>query len=201
MILIGITGIIGSGKSTVSNLLRSKGFNVIDLDKVAKEALYSEKAQEDIKRSFGEGVFINGMVSPERLKEIVFLDKKRLKELEDIIHPRVIEEILRHANTFRAKGEKSMIIDGPLIFETGLNKELDKIVVVSADPDKIKERLKIRGMDETDIERRTSCQIPLKEKERLADYVLYNNGTEKDLDKEIIKLMNRIREWEEKDAS
>ncbi|MBP8626246.1 MAG: dephospho-CoA kinase [Syntrophorhabdaceae bacterium] len=200
MILIGITGIIGSGKSTVSSLLKERGFNVIDLDRVAKESLNIEKAKEGIKRCFGEGALINGRVNPERLREVVFTDKNRLKELEDIIHPLVIEELYRQADILRAKGEKSLIVDGPLIFETGLNRNLDKIIVVSAEPNKIRERLKARGMDEADIERRISCQIPLKEKEKQADYVLYNNGTEEELREKISILIERIREWEEQDA-
>ncbi|HOL04903.1 MAG TPA: dephospho-CoA kinase [Syntrophorhabdaceae bacterium] len=201
MILIGITGIIGSGKTTVSRLLKGKGFNIVDLDRLAKEALDIEEVKEEIKKAFGEGIFIDGRISPERLKDIVFVDRERLKQLEDIVHPRVIQGIYRQAEALKSKGERSLIVDGPLIFEKGLNKNLDRIIVVSADQGLIRERLKIRGMDEEDIDRRTSCQIPLKEKEKQADYVLYNNGTEKDLKAQIDILIKRIREWEEEDAS
>lgn len=201
MIKIGITGIIGSGKTTVSNLLRKKGFNVLDLDALAKRALEKKEVLEKIKDVFGEDVIVNGRISPERLKDIVFTDKDRLKQLEGIVHPEVIKEISLQGEILRSRGEGSMIIDGPLIFEKGLHRELDKIIVVSAKQGLIRERLKKRGMDEKDIEARTSFQIPLEEKEKLADYVIHNNGTEKDLQKEVDLLIKRIREWEEQDAS
>ena len=83
------------------------------------------------------------------------------------------------------RGEKAIIIDGPLLFETGLYKKFDKTVVVTADMGIIRERLKKRGMSADDIERRISHQVPLEEKEGAADFVLRNNGTREDLDKEI----------------
>ncbi|HOP85228.1 MAG TPA: dephospho-CoA kinase [Syntrophorhabdaceae bacterium] len=201
MIKIGITGIIGSGKTTVSNLLRSRGFKVIDLDSLAKNALEKKEIIEKIRSEFGEDVIIKGKVSPEKLKGIVFISKEKLKKLEGIIHPEVIKEISLQGEILKSRGEGIMIIDGPLIFEKGLHKELDKIIVVSAEQGLIKERLKQRGMDEKDIEARTSFQIPLSEKEKLADYVIYNNGTKKDLQTQVDLLIERIREWEEKDAS
>lgn len=201
MILVGITGVIGSGKTTVSNQLRNQGFHIIDLDRLAREALESEDATEEIKNTFGEDCIIDGKPSPDKLKELVFGDRERLSALEKIIHPMVIKELNRRADQLKFRGEKTVIVDGPLIFEKGLNKSLDKIVVVSADMQTIKQRLRERGMEQEDIERRIACQIPLSEKERQADYVIYNNKTEKDLEKEIAFLIKRIREWEEKDAS
>jgi len=201
MIKIGITGIIGSGKTTVSNLLRNRGFIVIDLDSLAKNALEKKEVIEKIKSEFTQDVIVNGKVSSEKLKNIVFSSKEKLKKLEDIIHPEVIKEIYLQGEIFKSKGERIMIIDGPLIFEKGLYKELDKIIVVSAEQGLIKERLKQRGMDEKDIEARMSLQIPLSEKEKLADYVIYNNGTKKDLQTQVDLLIERIREWEDKDAS
>ncbi|MCX8110025.1 MAG: dephospho-CoA kinase [Syntrophorhabdaceae bacterium] len=201
MILIGVTGIIGSGKTTASRLIKEKGFNIVDLDRLAKEAFDREEVKKEIERAFGKDIIKEGKVSPERLKDIVFVDRERLRQLEEIIHPRVIEGIYRAAKELELKGIKSLIVDGPLIFEKGLNKNLNKIIVVSAEDKIIKERLKLRGMDEEDIDRRTSCQIPLKEKEKQADYVLYNNGTEKDLEVQIELLIDRIRKWEEEDAS
>lgn len=198
MITIGITGIIGSGKTTASAALKDRGVPVIDLDFLAKKALTLKEVHEDITRELGSGFVVAGEIVVEKLRDIVFTDKEKLTKLEDIIHPRVRAQLWQTVRELEDSGEKAVIVDGPLLFETGLHKELDRTVVVTADMDVIRRRLKIRGMAADDIEKRISHQIPLKEKEKVADYVLYNNGTRKDLDREIKNLMERINEWEVK---
>ena len=196
MITIGITGIIGSGKSTTSQALAKKGIPVVDLDAVAKQVLTLKVVHEDIEREFGPGFVDNGSVVIEKLRDTAFGDKDKLRKLEAITHPRILEHLWQAIRNLENTGRKIVIVDGPLLFETGLYKELDKTVVVTADMDIIRQRLKIRGMEAPDIEKRISQQIPLGEKEKVADYVLLNNGTRDDLDREIDKLMERINEWE-----
>jgi dephospho-CoA kinase len=89
-----------------------------------------------------------------------------------------------------------VIVDGPLLYETDLHKDLDKIVVVSTEKEKIRERLRARGLSDNDMDARTSNQIPLKEKEKRADFVIFNNGTKRDLEQEVEGLLRRIKEWE-----
>ncbi len=201
MITIGITGIIGSGKTTVSQMLQQQGYVVIDLDALAKKVSGTEEVKEDIKRMFGEPYLReDNTVNVELLKDCVFNDAARLRTLESIVHPRIIAEMERQTALRGVAGDKSVIIDGPLIFETDLHKRLDKIVVVSADIDIIKKRLLGRGMDGEDIERRMTNQIPLREKEKAADYVVLNNGTEDDLRKQISVLLEKIKIWEVSDT-
>lgn len=196
MITIGITGIIGSGKTTASAALKNKGIPVVDLDFLAKKALTLTEVHEDIERELGNGFVAEGEIVVERLRDLVFADKEKLQKLEAIIHPRVLAQLWQTIRELEAAGEKAVIVDGPLLFETDLHKKLDKTVVVSADMGVIRERLKTRGMAPDDIEKRISHQIPLWEKEKVADYVLFNNGTREDLDREIENLLERINEWE-----
>ena len=196
MITIGITGIIGSGKTTVSGLLKQKGLTIIDLDGLAREAIQFKEVQEDIITGLGEEFVKDGAVVVEKLRDLVFADTVKLEKLESIMHQMILERIQKEIDTLKGKKEKTVIIDGPLLYEKGLHKNLNKIIVVSATMDKIKERLKKRGLFEEDIERRIALQIPLNEKEKVADFVIFNNGTKDDLMKETEVLWRRIKEWE-----
>lgn len=196
MILIGITGIIGSGKSTVSRMLSQEGIPVIDIDRLGKEVTDYEEVVRDIEEVFGAEYVFNNRADIAKLREIAFVSAEIRKKLENIVHPRAREELWKRVNQFMTTGTPVVVIDAPLLFETDLYKRVDKVVVVSADMDKIKERLKLRGMDEEDANRRLPHQIPLSEKEKMADYVLYNNGSEEDLRNELKTLLLKIKEWE-----
>lgn len=196
MITIGITGIIGSGKTTACAALKARGMPVIDLDALAKRMLTLAEVHEEIQREFGNGLVVDGEIVVERLRDIVFADKGKLRRLERITHPRVRAELWRQVDELGRAGERAVVVDGPLLFETGLYRELDRTVVVSADMDVVRERLKVRGMAPDDIEKRILNQIPLKKKEEAADYVLFNNGTREDLERNIEALLERINEWE-----
>jgi len=196
MIVIGITGIIGSGKTTASKLLKKKGITVVDLDVLAKKIITSKAARKDIENQLGKEYIVDGEPNINKLKETVFVNRKQLKNLEEIIHPRVKELLWKKVARKRKSGEKILIVDAPLLYETDLYKSLNKTIVISAETEKIKERLRIRGLTEKDISARMSNQIPLKEKEKRADFVIYNNGTTKDLEREIERLLSRIKEWE-----
>jgi len=196
MILIGITGIIGSGKTTVSGMLSQQGIPVIDLDRLGKEVTDYEDVVGNIEEVFGPEFIVDKKADISKLREIAFVNGKIRKKLENIIHPRVRTELWKRIDRFRTEGAAVVIVDAPLLIETGLYKKVDKVVVVSADMHKIKERLKLRGMDEEDANRRLPHQIPLVDKEKMADYVLYNNGSEEDLRQELKTLLLKIKEWE-----
>ena len=201
MITVGITGIIGSGKSTVSRDLREAGFPVIDLDRVVKEVSDSPGVREDVGRVFGkEFIRSDGTIDVDRMKASVFGDRASLRTLENIIYPRLYGELVRRLAAEAKKGAKTVIIDGPLIFEKGMNRELTKTVVVSTDMEIIRKRLLLRGMIGEDAERRIANQMPLSEKEKRADYIVYNNGTEDDLRNEMKFLLEKIKTWEVEDT-
>ena len=196
MILIGVTGTVGSGKTTVSAMLRKEGQEVIDLDKIAKEIVRQERIISDIQKAFGGSYIIDGEIDIEGVGRLVFHDKEAREKLESILHPLIDAEMHSRVKRLQAQGRKTVIIDGPLIFEKGLDKELDKTVVVSGKTATIKTRLKKRGMDEEDAGRRMAAQMPLEEKEVRADYVIRNDGTMEDLENEVGNLLKQIKEWE-----
>jgi dephospho-CoA kinase len=196
MMVIGITGIIGSGKTSASSILKKKGITVIDLDALAKKAIALKEVQEDIAGRLGKEYIKDGAPVVHKLKETVFMNKEKLRTLESIIHPRVNEDLWKEIAEKKEAGTSFIIVDGPLLYETDLHKSLDKIVVVSTETEKIKERLRARGLSNDDIRMRMSNQIPLKEKEKRADFVIFNNGTKRDLEREVEGLQRRIKEWE-----
>jgi dephospho-CoA kinase len=177
-------------------MLKKEGFEVIDLDRIAKEVLSLEDVKKEIGNVFGTECFSGNHVNIERMRSAAFQNRDSLKKLEEIVHPRIAEGLFRNAEQIKKGGAKSVIIDGPLLFETGLYRKLDRTVVVSTDAEMLTGRLKNRGMDEEDVKRRMVFQIPLKEKERMADWVVHNNGTVEDLKKETAMLLEKIKGWE-----
>jgi dephospho-CoA kinase len=197
MILIGLTGIIGSGKSTVAALLRQHGLNVIDLDALARDSLNWKDTQQDIIKAFGTEYVVNQKVDVERLRQTAFSDRRMKDKLESIIHPRVEERVKTTLKKLRGQNTGAVVLDHPLLMEVGFRAKIDKVIVVTAQMDIVRERLKKRGMNSDDIERRIAFQIPLEEKEKLADFVIDNNGTEYDLGTQIDALLQKITKWEE----
>jgi dephospho-CoA kinase len=197
MIALGLTGVLGSGKSTVARLLKERGLDVIDLDGLAKDSLNWKETQDDIRATFGDEYVVDGIVDIVKLRGAAFNQADALRKLETIVHPRVRGEVKKRIEALREHGARAAVFDHPLLFETGFDKKVDKVVVVVADMEKIRSRLKKRGMQADDVERRLSYQIPLSQKAANADYVINNNGTESELKKEVDLFLEKLTSWEE----
>ena len=189
--IIGLTGGIASGKSTVSKYLAEKGFKVYDADKIAKDISGKKSVQEEIILTFGNEILDeNGNVDRKKLKEIVFGDKEKLKQLNAIIHPKVIDfyKELKEKNT-----DKIIIFDVPLLFESGIDKFCDKILVVISDYeiqlDRIVERDKI---DRELAEKIIKSQLSNEERIKKADVVIENNSSLEDLCEKVERFCERI---------
>jgi dephospho-CoA kinase len=197
MILIGLTGILGSGKSTVTGLLKRRGLPVIDLDALARDSLNWKDTQQSIMDSFGSEFVFDGTVNVEKLRQTAFVDRKTKERLESIIHPWVENRVHEILEELRKSGVKTVIVDHPLLIEVGFCEKIDRIVVVTAQMGVIRGRLQQRGMETDDIERRLAFQIPLEEKEKVADWIVDNNGTEDQLGEQVDSLLEKITTWEE----
>lgn len=197
MILIGLTGILGSGKSTVANLLKQRGLPVIDLDALARDSLNWKGTQQTIRDAFGPEYVLDGRVDVERLGRTAFADRKAKERLESIIHPKVEDRVRDILEELCRSGAKTTVVDHPLLIEVGFCEKIDKIVVVTAHMDVIRDRLHKRGMEADDVARRLAFQMPLEEKEKVADWIVDNNGTRDQLRKQIDSLLEKITTWEE----
>ncbi len=186
--IIGLTGPIGGGKSTVAALLREEGVPVIDADGLAHEGLGARSAE--VCRAFPEAC-VAGVPDRRRLAQLIFTNPDRRERLEAILHPYVrrrIDELLAH---YRAQGAAIAVVEIPLLFEKGWEHRLDGVLVVSAPWEVRRRRLVARGLDPEDAERREASQMPAEEKVRRATWVIDNSG---DLDALKEKTLAWLRE-------
>jgi dephospho-CoA kinase len=171
MIRIGLTGSIGMGKSTTAQMFRVAGVAVLDSDQIVHD-LYRGAAVAPIEQAF-PGVVVDGVVDRGTLAERVLGDAAALKRLEDIVHPLVWAARDRFLCEQEAQGAKRVVYDVPLLFETGAEKSVDVIVVVSAPEDVQKARVLARpGMTEEKFAAILAKQVPDSEKRARADFVV-----------------------------
>jgi dephospho-CoA kinase len=176
--VFGLTGGLGSGKSTVANHYRQRGLPVIDADALAREVVApGMPALSDIAREFGPGVIERGALDRARLASVVFADPEARRRLEAITHPRIQarrDELLRE---LEAAGEPLVCYEVPLLFEKGLEETLRPVVVVSAPEAQQLERAQRRDRATEEMVRaRLVAQLPLADKAARADYVIENAG-------------------------
>ncbi len=186
MLLVGLTGGIGSGKSTVADLLARHGAVILDADAFARDAVRSgSEPFAAVVRRFGEEVVrADGQLDRAHLAAIVFADREALADLEAIIHPEVrrmiADGIQSHLDT-----DDVVVLVNPLLIEMGTHRDCDVVVVVSASPETQVARSVVRGMDEADVRARLAAQLPLADRARAADVLLDNEGTREELDAEV----------------
>lgn len=183
--IIGVTGPIGAGKSTVIRILQELGADVIDADRVAHEVMApGGAAYEAVVKAFGSDILTrDGHIDRARLARIVFGDPDALKRLESIVHPAVFEEIKRRIE----KSDRPVIaLEAIKLLEAGLSITIcDQVWVVLADPQVQMARLKARGMDEEEARRRMAAQMSMEAYRRRADVVIDNSGSLEDLRRQV----------------
>lgn len=180
MIRLAIVGNIASGKSTVEDLIKSYGYKVFDTDKIAHQILENN---QKVKEVFGTD-------DRKKIAKIVFSDSKKLKILEAIIHPEVKKEILK---IFELK-EDFIFISVPQLFEANFEALFDKIIFISADENLRLERLmKRNNLSKEDAQKRISAQMNEKEKISKSDFVIYNNESFDELEKEVNVILKSLK--------
>ena len=178
MIIIGLTGSVGTGKSTVARLFRELGAYVVDWDELAREVVRPHsKAWREIVECFGEG-FLNEDLSINRpkLAELVFSDRERLRRLESIVHPEVFREDERITAQIGRRDRDAVVVkDIPLLHECADQIVVDKVIVVSASEETQLRRLEDKGMSREEARRRIRSQLPIEVKIEHADFVIDND--------------------------
>ena len=199
--VIAVTGGIGSGQSTVCRIFKNLGCKIIDVDVKAKQIIQKDiSIQKELKKAFGNEIFYkDGSLNRKHLAHLAFRDEVKTLELNKIIHPRMVSEVVEEMETARFSQRYPLIIvDAALIFEISIEKMFDSVIVVYA---KLNNRIK-RVMERDDLKRaevlaRVHRQIPLEDKKNWADFVIDNDGTTDDLKKQVDhifeELMNDIK--------
>ncbi|MGZ4106744.1 MAG: dephospho-CoA kinase [Tumebacillaceae bacterium] len=179
--IVGLTGSIATGKSTVSQIFAELGGIIIDADKIVRHVQRpGERAWKEIVACFGEDILLPTQeLDRAKLGSLVFGNEENRRKLNEIVHPRVREERDRQTAAALAEHPQGIVIwDIPLLIETGIYKEVDKTVVVYVDPDTQLSRLLSR--DQMSLEQsqsRIASQMPVEEKKSYADYLIDNRGT------------------------
>lgn len=199
MKIIGLTGGIGTGKSTISRYLKDKGYEIIDADQLARSIVEpGEPALLQLVEYFGEGILSSdGTLCRRRLAEEAFASSAGKEALDRITHGAVIQKIDRLCEDFAARegrGEALLFIDAPLLLETGLASRVSRIWVVDV-PDELRmQRIRLRdGLSDEEIRARIRCQMSREEKLARADDVLDNSGSLQQLYAQVDQLLSGLK--------
>ena len=197
MLLIGLTGNIASGKSTVARLLAARGATIIDADLLARQAVeVGTPAYDKILQRWGRDVLApDGMLDRAALRERVFADQDELEELNQIVHPEVTrmrDELVAEA---RDRGDRIVVCDIPLLFENDLAGSFDRIMLVDAPrPMRLERLVRERGLHEAEAMKMIAAQMPAELKRARADYVIDNTRALDDLEARVDEVWHGLEE-------
>ena len=196
MLRVGLTGGIGSGKSTASNFFEAFGSFVINADEEAKKLMSSnETVQHELIAEFGTDIVdVSGQINKAKLAKIAFQDEDHQQTLNSVIHPYIYDSIDNQFNRVLKNGKFDIfIVDGALIFESGYDVHMDYIIVVTALlKNRIERALGRKTLSRDEILKRINLQWSEEEKVNLADFVIHNDGSEEDLKNNVKSLIEKL---------
>ena len=192
MRVIGLTGGIGTGKSTASEYLRKQGFSIIDADRISREIVEpGTLLLKELEKNFGSGIIKDdGTLDRKALAAIVFSDKEKKSRLDGLMHGHILDEIERKISESQSGEGRGIIVDAPLLFETGLEKKCDQVWLITAD-----ETLRILrvcerdGMDPEEVRARIQNQRADEEKKERAHRIVDNSGSKEALLAQLAELI------------
>ncbi|MFH1729116.1 MAG: dephospho-CoA kinase [Pseudomonadota bacterium] len=195
VILLGLTGSFATGKSLISSFFKKHNIALIDADQIAKDITKKGSAcYKAISETFGKKIFFDdGQINRKKLRRLVFNDQAQRKKLEAILHPAIRSEIITKIEIYKDKKEKLIVIDAPLLFENGLNKLMDKTIVVFVDEKTQLIRTKKRDKyNARELKKIIDSQMPISDKIKLADYLIDNSGSIDNTYKKFMKVLEDI---------
>ena len=197
-LLVGLTGGMGSGKTTVGNLFKALGAYVLDADEICRSLVEPEKpAWREVIDLLGNGIVRDDQTLDRRkIADIVFKHPEKKKALEAILHPRVIEEEqVLYKEILRKDPEALVIIDAALLIESENYRKVDKVIVIACDEETQLRRIMAKNMfSREDAQRRLQQQMPLEEKIKFADFVLHNDSGLSELKKKVEELFYQLQQ-------
>ena len=193
---IGLTGSIATGKSTVSRMLAELGADIIDADKIAFDTVLKGKpAWQKIIDYFGEGILLgNGEIDRKALGDIIFNNPDKKHMLNSIVHPEVFSDMGRQVIEAVKRPEAVIVLDVPLLMESGMHKGMSEIILVYTPENVQLERLMARdNIARADAMAKIRSQIPVEEKKRHATIIIDNSYTIKETNEQVIKVFNQLK--------
>ena len=197
MLKVGLTGGIASGKSTVASLLRDQDCTVLEMDPLGHELLEPDQsAYDEVVREFGDSILGSGdAIDRSKLGAIVFADATKRARLNQILHPRILDVVLKwFAAVDRPGGPEFAVVEAALIVESGFRKQLDNLIVCWCTAQQQMERLLARGLTQEQAQLRISSQMPTEEKRKLADEVIDCSVSIEETDRQVKNLVARLKQ-------
>ncbi len=190
--ILGLTGGIASGKSTVSNYLKLKGIPVVDLDKISHKVLGKNKpATKQVIKAFGKDFFIDGRLDRQKLGRFCFENKERTQTLNSIVHPFIYEEMEKQLED--NKDAKILVLDAPLLIEAELYKRCNKVMlVISSEATRIDRAIKRSNLSKLEVQKRMERQLSDEERKKYAHYIIDNEGALEDTFKQIDEILKEL---------
>jgi len=200
MLIVGLTGGIASGKSTIADMFKREGAYIIDIDMISRDVVKPGKpAWQDVVHIFGKEVLNEDQtLNRKKVGDIVFSDAEKRKKLEEIIHPKITAETLMKINEIAKKDNQAIvIIDIPLLIETDKQDTVNKVVLVYTSPQGQIERLVKRdGLSLEDAHKRLTSQMPIENKKKYAHYIINNEEPLKEVQKRVKEIFRELKKEE-----